>query len=76
MSFDVNKYTYQFTKEKYDRVSILFPKGTKKEIQDKTGESINAFVNRVVREALNKLLPENGEEPDAPSGPSDATENQ
>ena len=55
MAFDASKYNYQFTKEKYDRISILFPKGTKQEIADKTGESVNAFVNRVVRDELDRM---------------------
>ena len=74
MSFDAGKYNYQFTKEKYDRISILFPKGTKQEIADKTGESVNSFVNRVVRDALDRFgLPEAppspAKAPDAPTAP-------
>ena len=50
-----SQYIYNYTKENYDRISIYFPKGTKQEIIDKTGESVNAFVNRVVREALDRM---------------------
>lgn len=55
MSYNASKYNYQFTKEKYDRVNILLPKGTKQEISEKTDESINAFVNRAVRETLDRI---------------------
>ena len=51
-----------YTKDNYDRISIYFPKGTKQEIAERTGESVNAFVNRVVREALDRLNEDTKEE--------------
>ena len=47
----VNKYM----KEKYDRVNLTLPKGKKDEIKaiaESRGESVNAFINRLIDEAL------------------------
>ena len=57
-----SEYIYKYTKDNYDRISIYFPKGTKQEIAERTGESVNAFVNRVVREALDRLNEDTKEE--------------
>lgn len=40
-------------KENYDRVSITLPKGTKDIIKVK-GETVNAYINRLVSEDLNQ----------------------
>ena len=40
-------------KENYDRISITLPKGTKDIIKAK-GETVNAYINRLVSEDLNK----------------------
>lgn len=47
----VNKYM----KQNYDRVNLTLPKGKKAIIQDFAaahGESVNAFINRAVDEAM------------------------
>lgn len=41
-------------KENYDRVSITLPKGTKDRIKE-TGESINAYISRLVMEDLERM---------------------
>lgn len=41
-------------KENYDRVSITLPKGTKDRIKS-TGESINAYISRLVLEDLKRM---------------------
>jgi hypothetical protein len=41
----------KYIKEKFDRVSVTLPKGTKERITA-TGESVNGFINRLVAEAL------------------------
>ena len=41
-------------KEKYDRVSVTLPKGTKERIQAQ-GLTINGFVNQLVLEKLDEL---------------------
>ena len=49
----VNKYM----KEKYDRINLLLPKGKKDIVQDHvqiTSESVNAFINRVINETIER----------------------
>lgn len=41
----------QHIKDKYDRISITLPKGTKEMILAK-GESLNGYINRLVAEDL------------------------
>ncbi len=56
--FDKIKYNNSFNKDAYDRFSLMLPKGKKEIIQEyakQNGESINAFVNRAIDEALEKL---------------------
>lgn len=43
----------EWIKEKYDRVSITLPKGTKERITS-LGESVNGFVNEAVEKLLNE----------------------
>ena len=47
----VNKYV----KENYDRINVTFTKGEREEIRayaEAHGESVNAFITRVIREAM------------------------
>jgi len=49
----VNKYI----KNNYDRVNLTLPKGKKEEIQAHAkarGESVNAFLGRIIDEALER----------------------
>lgn len=48
------KASKKYQKKNYDRVNILLPKGTKEEIKN-TGESVNGFVNKAVKDRLYKL---------------------
>ena len=41
-------------KEKYDRVSVTLPKGTKERIQAR-GETVNGYVNRLILADLERL---------------------
>lgn len=41
----------KYVKEKYDRVSVTLPKGTKDCIMSK-GETVNGLINRLVKEYL------------------------
>ena len=55
--FDKIKYNNSFNKDAYDRFSLMLPKGKKEIIQKyakRKNESINAFVNRAIDEALAK----------------------
>ncbi len=48
---DAVKYTNEFNKQAYDRVSLMLKKGKKEIIQQKAkenGESVNAFINRAI----------------------------
>lgn len=41
----------------YDRINLVVPKGHKAELQETAqahGESLNGFINRVIREALER----------------------
>lgn len=49
----VNKYM----RENYDRVNLTMPKGKKDEVQvhaSQRGESVNAFINRAIDEAMER----------------------
>lgn len=49
----VNKYV----RANYDRINVTFPKGEKEAIKahaEARGESVNAFIIRAVREALER----------------------
>ena len=46
-------YLLIHNKDKYDRVSIILPKGTKERIKSK-GESINGYITRLVLADLDK----------------------
>ena len=41
-------------KEKYDRVSVTLPKGTKERIQAR-GETVNGYINRLILADLERL---------------------
>ena len=51
---------HKYVKEKYDRLELTMPKGKKAEIKahaESQGESVNAFVNRAIDEAIKKDRP-------------------
>lgn len=41
-------------RDNYDRISVTLPKGMKEEIKTKTGKSINALVNELIKRELEK----------------------
>lgn len=46
-----------FIAEKYDRFSVTFPKGKKevyRQLAESKGMSLNAFINKLLEENLNK----------------------
>ena len=43
-----------YIKQKYDRVSVTLPKGTKERITA-AGETLNGFINRVILEELERI---------------------
>ena len=50
-----SKYIYEYTRDTYDRVSLLLPKGTKEQIKQVAGsESVNAWIADAVADKLKK----------------------
>lgn len=48
-----SKYIYEYTRDTYDRVNLLLPKGTKEQIKDAAGgESVNAWIADAVAAKL------------------------
>lgn len=43
----------EYIKGSFDRVSVTLPKGTKERIKE-TGQSVNSFINKVVKKELDK----------------------
>lgn len=63
------KATNKYISKAYDRVNLTLPKGQKDEIQAHAaaqGESVNAFINRAISEAM--------ERDKAARGPQDSKE--
>ena len=59
------KATAKYKKNNYDRMETLLPKGSKLKLQEhakQRGESLNAFVNRAVLEALERDTQEKTQE--------------
>lgn len=51
------KYNNEFNKNAYDRINLIVPKGEKEIIKahaDKTGESVNGFINRAIDETMER----------------------
>lgn len=49
----------RYEKESVERISLVLPKGDKDKIKahaEKTGESVNGFINRAIKEAMEKDL--------------------
>ena len=55
--FDKVAYNNSFNAEKYDRISLMVPKGDKEIIKahaEARGEKTNAFINRAIRETMER----------------------
>jgi hypothetical protein len=56
--FDKISYNNKFNEERYDRFSLMLPKGLKEELKLHAeiydGGSVNAFVQRAIREQLKR----------------------
>ncbi len=51
------KAVHKYVKANYDRIELTVPKGQKaiiKDHADKQGESVNSFVNRAIKETINR----------------------
>ena len=56
-------YQNSYIKKKYDRITLLVPSGQKEIIQDAAeckGESVNAFINRLIEQELDRMGRGNG----------------
>ncbi len=56
--FNATAYKNQFIAEAYDRINLTVPKGEKERIQaaaKKSGESVNALINRVLFEEVERI---------------------
>ncbi|MCR5609446.1 MAG: hypothetical protein K6G26_10330 [Lachnospiraceae bacterium] len=54
--FNANDYKNKFSKENYDRITILVPKGQKDVIKKKASElnvSVNEYINSLIRKDMN-----------------------
>lgn len=55
--FDKIAYNNQFNANAYDRINLTVPKGKKDEIKahaESRGESVNAYIWRLIREDMKK----------------------
>lgn len=56
--FNSNKYKNDFAKEKYDRIALNVPKGTKPKIEihriKKGYKSLNDYINDLIRKDMNE----------------------
>jgi hypothetical protein len=55
--FDRSKYINDYIKEKYDRINLMVPIGTKEIIKSKAngeGKSINEYINGLINADLEK----------------------
>ena len=51
------KAVHKYVKANYDRIELTVPKGQKaiiKDHADKQGESVNSFVNRAIKETMER----------------------
>lgn len=57
------KWNNENMKERYDRIQLVVPKGRKEVVQaaaKQNGESVNAFINRLIDAELDRLDNETG----------------
>ncbi len=51
------KSVHKYVKANYDRMELTVPKGTKEQIKshaEKCGESVNSFIQRAIKEAMER----------------------
>ena len=57
------KYNNEYNKQAYDRINLTVPKGKKESIQtaaQTNGESVNAFINRLIDTELERIQQDGG----------------
>lgn len=50
------KATAKYEKEKYDKILVRLPKGTKERIQSATDGSVNGFITQAIEEKLREHI--------------------
>lgn len=56
-TFDKIAYNNSYIAKAYDRINLTMPKGRKEALQahaERTGESVNGFINRAIAEAIER----------------------
>lgn len=57
-------YTNRYNSENYDRVNVMVSRGKKEKLKEHaeiTGESVNGFINRAIRETMERDKARHGE---------------
>lgn len=57
--FDQFKYQNEYNKEKYDRLTLVMPKGKKDKVKQRAVElnkSVNSYINDVLDKDINKRI--------------------
>ena len=74
---NINKYQDEYKRKNYDRLTLLMVKGTKKKLQaiaDGRGTSVNALINGLILELIQKEPPHTskpaGTDSAAPAAPA------
>ncbi len=53
--FDANKYDAKYKKEHYERINVLFQKGTREKI-DKAAKKLDINISEFIRQAVDEKL--------------------
>lgn len=56
--FDQISYQNSYNKEKYDRISLMLPKGEKDRIKTAAaaaGESVNEYINKAIKQRIDHI---------------------
>lgn len=54
---EINQYSIAYNKKSYDRIPVYLPKGMKEELKkitDNKGLSVNALINKLLQEYMEK----------------------
>ena len=63
--FDIVAYKNGYSRDHYDRVNLLFPKGFRGEVKEyarERGETMNAYILRLIREDMDRTQTKEGGE--------------
>ena len=63
--FDIASYKNGYAREHYDRVNLIVPKGFREEVKEharERGETMNAYILRLIREDMDRTQTKEGGE--------------